>query len=114
MKGPLFCPTPSDVNWCDMRKDFHIFVNQLCFKARNILEPNANRTNDFTTNTGVNLLKKLQSNIALLYCTKKIKYKSLERFIENKEKEMFNLENAKIARGNLSKDEKKSSKEVKS
>ena len=106
MKGPLFCPTPSDVNWCDMRKDFHIFVNQLCFKARNILEPNANRTNDFTTNTGVNLLKKLQSNIALLYCPK--------RFIENKEKEMFNLENAKIARGNLSKDEKKASKEVKS
>ena len=42
MKGPSFVSTPSDVNWYEMRKDFHKFVNQLCFKARNIFEPNAN------------------------------------------------------------------------
>ena len=108
MKGPSFFPTPSDVNWCKMRKDFHKFDNQLRFTARNILEQNANTTNDVTTNTGINALKKPQSNIAPLYRTRKTKYKSLERFIENEEKEVFNPENAKITRGNLSKDEKKS------
>ena len=38
MKGPSFVPTPSDVNWYEMRKDFDKFVNQLRFKARNIIE----------------------------------------------------------------------------
>ena len=47
MKGPSFVPTPSDVNWYQMRKDLNKFVNQLCFKAKNILEPNANTTNDW-------------------------------------------------------------------
>ena len=49
MKGPSFVPTPSDVNWYEMRKDFDKFVNQLHFKARDIIEPNANTTNDVTT-----------------------------------------------------------------
>ena len=41
-----------------MRKDFNEFVNQLCFKARNILEPNAYKMNDVTTNKGINAPKK--------------------------------------------------------
>ena len=49
MKGPSFVPTPSDVNWYEMRKDFDKFVNQLRLKARDIIEPNANTTNDVTT-----------------------------------------------------------------
>ena len=40
------------------------------FKARNILEPNTNITNDVTTNTGINAPKKPEWNIALLYCTR--------------------------------------------
>ena len=39
MKGPSFVPILSDVNWYEMGKDFSKFVNQLRFKARNILEP---------------------------------------------------------------------------
>ena len=50
-----------------MRKDFDKFFNQLRFKARNILEPNANTTNDITTNTDINAPKKPESNIAPLY-----------------------------------------------
>ena len=75
MKGPSFLSTPSDVNWYEMRKDFHKFVNQLCFKARNIFEPNANTTNDVTTNTGINAPKKPELNIAPLYRKRKTKYK---------------------------------------
>ena len=113
MKGPSFVPTPSDVNWYEMRTDFDKFVNQLRFKARNILEPNANTTNDATTNTGINAPKKLEWNIAPLYRTRETKYKSLETFIENMEKELFNPKNVKTARSNLSKDEKKALKQIK-
>ena len=97
-----------------MRKDSDKFVNQLHFKARNIIEPNANTMNDVTTNTGINATKKPESNIAPLYRTRETKYKSLETFIENMEKELFNPKNVKIARSNLSKDEKKALKEIKS
>ena len=58
MKGPSFVPNPSDVKWHEIRKDFNEFVNQLCFKARNILEPNAYKMNDITTNKGINAPKK--------------------------------------------------------
>ena len=66
MKSPSFVPTPSDVNWYEMRKDFEKFVNQLRFKARSIIEPNANTTNDVTTNTGINAARKPEPNIAPL------------------------------------------------
>ena len=58
MEGLSFVPTSSDVNWYEMRKDFYKFVNQLRFKARSILEPNANTTNDVTANTGTKAPKK--------------------------------------------------------
>ena len=72
-----------------MGKDFDKFVNQLPLKARDIHQPNANTTNDVTTNTGsITGPKKPDSNIAPLYCTReKI---SLKTFIEIKEKELFN------------------------
>ena len=94
-----------------MGKDFDKFVNQLLLKARDIHEPNANTTNDVTTNTGITGPKKPDSNIAPLYCTReKI---SLKTFIEIKEKELFNPKNVKIARSNLSKDQEKDLKEIK-
>ena len=76
MKGPSFVPTLSDVNWYEMGKDFSKFVNQLRFKARNILEPNANTTNDATANTDINAPKN-QS---------RVEYKSSETFEESMEK----------------------------
>ena len=63
MKGPSFFPTPSDVNWQEMIKGLEKIVNQLRFKARNILQPNANATTDITTNTGLNVPKKSELNI---------------------------------------------------
>ena len=83
-------------------------------KVRNLLEPNVNTRNDVTANIGTNAPKKPESNVASLYRTRETKYKSLETFIENMEKELFNLKNIKIARSNLSKDEKKALKEIKS
>ena len=63
MKGPSFFPTPSDVNWYEMIKGLDKIANQLCFKARNILQPNANATTDITTNTGLSVPKKSELNI---------------------------------------------------
>ena len=53
-----------------MGKEFDKFVNQLPLKARDIHQPNANTTNDVTTNTGITGPKKPDSNIAPLYCTR--------------------------------------------
>ena len=78
MKGPSFVPTPSDVNWYETRKDFDKFVNQLRFKAKNILEANSNDTTNKNINIGLNGPKKHESKIAPLYRTKETKYKSLE------------------------------------
>ena len=33
-KGPSFVPTPSDVNWLMLRKDFDKFVNQLRYQLK--------------------------------------------------------------------------------
>ena len=107
MKGPSFGPTPSDVNWYEMRKDFDKFVNQLRFRGKNTLEANSNDTQNENINIGLNVQKKPESKTALLHCTKETKYKRLETFIENMEKDLFNPGNVKIARSNLSKDEKK-------
>ena len=84
--------------------DFDKFINQLCFKARNIPEPNANTANDVTENAGIKAPKKSESNIDSFHRTTESKYKSLETFVENMEKELVNPENVIITRSNLSKD----------
>ena len=33
-KGPSFVPTPSDINWLTLRKDFDKFVNQLRYQLK--------------------------------------------------------------------------------
>ena len=30
-KGPSFVPTPTDINWCNLRQDFDSFANKLGF-----------------------------------------------------------------------------------
>ena len=60
------------------------------------------------------LQKRPGSKTAPLYRTKETKYKSLETFIENMEKDLFDPGNVKITRSKLSKDEKKALKEIKS
>lgn len=60
------------------------------------------------------LLRNQGQNIDLLYNTRETKYKSLETFIENMEKGLFKPENVKLVRSNLSTDEKKALKVIKS
>ena len=57
---------PSDVNWYEMRKDFDKFVNQLRFKAKNILEANSNDTTNKNINIGLNAPKKHESNCTII------------------------------------------------
>ena len=33
-KGPSFIPSPTDINWHELPKDFTSFVNQLRYKAK--------------------------------------------------------------------------------
>ena len=51
--------------------------------------------NDVSTNAGINVPKKSESNIAPLYHTRETKYKSLESFIENMEKNCSTLKMSK-------------------
>ena len=74
------------MNWHKKGKHFGKFVNQIFFKARNILEPDANTTNEVNKNTGINAPKKSYSIIAPLHRARETKYKRIEIFIQNKEK----------------------------
>ena len=47
-KGPSFVPTPTDINWCNLRQDLDSFVNKLCFQVvkteENYIEDNPTST----------------------------------------------------------------------
>ena len=38
IKGPSLIPTPNNVNWLNVRKDLHSFINQLRYFANNAFQ----------------------------------------------------------------------------
>ena len=44
-KGPSFVPTPSDINWYEVRKDFDKFVSQLRYRVTHSLEITSSQDN---------------------------------------------------------------------
>ena len=114
-KGPSFIPIPADVNWYKLRKDFTSFVNQLCYKVKQfqstsikLSESNNNNINNSLSSPTVQ-----HARYTPLYRAKETNIKSLELFIENIEKDIFDTA-AVISRPNISKGEKEKLKEIKS
>ena len=114
-KGPSFVPTPSDVNWLRLQKDFEKFITQLRYRLKlnqqsstfrselqqwhssndaQALEPNTNTQDQFQPPAPP---KRVDYNTPM-YCSKKTYNKSLEMFIKKVEKELFDPENGKNVR----------------
>ena len=119
-KVPRFVPTPTSVNWLDLRKDFDKFVNQWRYEFKK--QRTQHQKQRSSANTDLQSLRHQISNkdennnlppppiksnkFTPLYRSKETDNKSLEMFTEKIEKHLLLLFNIKKVRHKLSKDEK--------
>ena len=124
-KGPSFVPTPKDVNWYELRKNFTKFVNQLRFKLKQY-QLNQDHQNQQELSNPIQS-KNLPNEASLppppprqdkcygpLYNSKPANNRSLELFIDNIDKDLFNPTSLVSTRPNISKREQNALKEIKS
>ena len=124
-KGPFFVPTAKYVNWYELRKNFTKFVNQLRFKLKQY-QLNQDHQNQQELSNLIQS-KSLPNEASLppppprrdkrygpLYNSKPTNNRSLELFIDNIEKDLFNPTPLVSARPNISKREQNALKEIKS
>ena len=105
-KGPSFIPTPTNINWYDVRKDFTKFINKIRHladvsdqpvqqqKQQQQLEVNPENI----VSTSINIFPPGKSptgssDSKQLYKSKQSNNSSLELFIDTSEKEIFNPKN---------------------
>ena len=120
-KGSSFVPTPTDINWYEVRKCFTKFTNKIRHIADldqqqeqvhpqvNSNEPTIN-ANNFPPGKPPPKINPYQQ----LYRSKPSTNNSVELFIKSIQKELFNPNNIKKTRNNLNKEEKLALKEMKS
>ena len=118
-KGPSFVPTPSDINWYEVRRDFDKFVSQLRYRVTHSTEMRSSPEilSEPPTAGNINVIpnpQRKKSATSRLFCSKETKCKSLELFIEVMENDLFNTSNIRKPRNNLKKNEKLALKEIKS
>ena len=115
-KGPSFIPTPADINWYELRKNFTTSANQLRYKAKQpqstSIEPSESKSNNITNSFLSPPVR--HARYTPLYRAKETNIKSLELFIENIEKDIFGTAAVRNVRPNLSKEEKEALKEIRS
>ena len=120
-KGPSFVPTPTDINWYEVRKDFTKFTNKIRHLAdseqqQEPVHPQV-KSNEPTTNENNFPPGKPPAKAnpyQQLYRSKPNANNSVELFIKSIEKELFNPNNIRKIRNNLNKEEKLAFKEMKS
>ena len=86
-KGSSFVPTPSDINWYEVRRDFDKFVNQLGYRVTHSLEITSSQEilSEPPTAGNINVIENppgKKSTTSRLFRLKETKCKSLEFFIE--------------------------------
>ena len=120
-KGPSFVPTPTDINWYEVHKDFTKFTNKIRHIAdldqqQAQVHPKVN-SNEPTVNKNNFPPGKLPPGInpyQQLYRSKPSTDNGVELFMKSTEKELFNSDNIKKTRNNFNKEEKLALKEMKS
>ena len=120
-KGPSFVPTPTDINWYEVRKDFTKFTNKIRHLAdldqqQEQVHPQV-KSNKPTTNENNFPPGKPPAKAnpyQQLYRSKPSTNNSVELFIKSIEKELFHPNNIRNIRNNLNKEEKLALKEMKS
>ena len=117
-KGPSFVPTPSDINWYEVWRDFDKFVNQLRYRVTHSTEITSNQgiLAEPPTADNINVIPnppRKKSITSRLYHSKETKCKSLKLF-EAMENDLFKPSNIRKPRKNLNKNENLALKEIKS
>ena len=120
-KGPSFVPTPTDINWYEVRKDFKKFTNKIRHLAdldqqQEQVHPQV-KSNEPTTNENNFPPGKPPAKAnpyEQLYRSKPSTNNSVELFIKRIEKELFNSNNIRKIRNNLNKEGKLALKDMKS
>ena len=115
-KGPSFIPSPADINWYELRKDFTTFANQLRYKAKQSqltsIEPSESKSNNITNSFLSPPVR--PARYTPLYRAKETNIRSLVLFTENLEKDIFDTATVRNVRPNISKEEKEALKEIRS
>ena len=120
-KGPSFVPTPADINWYEVRKDFTKFTKKIRHLAdldqqQEQVHPQV-KSNEPTTNENNFPPGKPPAKAnpyQQLYRSKPSTNNSVELFIKSIETELLNPNNISKIRNNLNKEEKLALKEMKS
>ena len=94
-KGPSFVPTPSDINWYKVRRDFDKLVKQLRYRVTHSTEITSNQEilAESPIADNINVIPnppRKKSATSRLYCSKETKCKILKLFIEAMENGLFN------------------------
>ena len=124
-QGPSAVPTPKDIHWYELRRDFTKFVNQLRFKLKQSQLSQDHQNQQELSNPIQNqnfpdeasLLSpppRQGKRCGPLYNSKPTNNWSLELFISNIEKDLFNPTSLVRTRPNISKREQNALKEIKS
>ena len=116
-KGPSFIPTPTDIKWYNLRRDFDSFVNKLRYRVSKPAETSSINVNH-TTNVSNLLVRQLgnspieakSSNVN--FRKEKTNISSLEVFIELVEKDLFKPSNYNKIKGNITTEERKALKSI--
>ena len=114
-KGPSFIPTPTDIKWYNLRRDFDSFVNKLRYRVSKPAETSSINVNH-TSNISNSLVRQLgnppieakSSNVN--FNKEKTNISSLEAFIELLEKDLFKPSNYSKIKGNITTEEEKANK----
>ena len=107
-KGPSFVPTPTDINWYEVRKDFTKFTNKIRHlpdldQQQESVHPQV-KSNEPTTNENNFSPRKPPAQAdpyQQLYRSKPSANNSVQLFIKSIEKELFNPNNIGKIRNNL-------------
>ena len=124
-KGPSFVPTPTDMNWYNVRKDFTKFINKTRHFADDIDQPVQQQQQQLEVNpedivsTSINVFPPgkpppVSSDSKQLCKSKQCNNNSLELFKDTIKEEIFNPKNIRKTRNNLNKDVEVALKEIKS
>ena len=114
-KGSSFIPTPTDINWSNLRRNFDSFVNKLRYRVSKPAETSSINVNH-TSNISNSLVRQLgnppieakSSNVN--FNKEKTNISSLEAFIELLEKDLFKPSNYSKIKGNITTEEEKANK----
>ena len=120
-KGPSFVPTPTDINWYEVRKDFTKFTNKIRHLAdldqqQKQVHPQVKSTEPTTNENNFPPGKPppKANPYQQLYRSKPSTNNSVKLFIKSIEKELLNPNNIRNIRNNLNKEENLTLKETKS